>query len=278
MYYQKSFATDLPCLYLVATPIGNLSEMTPRAIETLMNVDVIACEDTRTSGVLLNYFNIKKRLISYHNFNEKESTNGIVELLKEGNSVALISDAGYPLFSDPGTTLVKTVIEHQFPVIPISGSNAAINALVASGLTPQPFYFFGFLHSSMLQRKKQLQKQADLECTLIYYESPHRIQKTLTDMYEIFGERNICIARELTKKHEEFIRGKLSDLLTIDSWRGELVLIVEGKAPEVISQEIIIFELNMLIKAGESKSYAIKKIAKKYDVSKNELYSLMHEQ
>lgn len=277
MHYQKSFQQDLPCLYLVATPIGNLSEMTPRAIETLQNVDVIACEDTRTSGVLLNYFNIKKKLISYHNFNEKESTNGIIELLKQGNKVALISDAGYPLFSDPGTTLVKKVLEHQFPVIPISGSNAAINALVASGIAPQPFYFFGFLNASMLQRQKQLKKHAEYDCTLVYYESPHRIQKTLSDMYAIFGERNICIARELTKKHEEFIRGKLSDFLEISDLKGEIVLIVEGKKEEVISQEIIIFELNMLIQSGESKSYAIKKIAKKYEVSKNELYALVHE-
>lgn len=276
MKKTKSFETEQASLFLVATPIGNLSEMSPRAIEVLNQVDVIACEDTRTSSKLLQYFNIKKKLIAYHNFNEKESSEGILKLLLEGHHVALISDAGYPLLCDPGNTLVRLVITHDFPVIPISGSNAALNALIASGLSVHPFFFFGFLNASSSQRLKQLQKHANLDCTLIYYESPHRIQKTLKDMLTVFGNREICIARELTKKHEEFIRFQLEDYNEIESLKGELVVIVEGKKEEKMIVDEIFLELNQLIETGMNKSSAIKKIAKKYHISKNELYAFIH--
>lgn len=273
---QKSFENNQKSLYLVATPIGNLSEMTPRAIEILNNVDVIACEDTRTSGVLLNYFNIKKRCIAYHNFNEKESANGIIKLLDEGNDIALISDAGYPLLCDPGVELSKRVIESGYNVIPISGSNAALNALVASGISVHPFFFYGFLNANQNHRLKQLEEHKNYDFTLVYYESPHRITKTLKDMYDVFGNRNVCIARELTKKHEEFIRTTLEEALAIESLKGEIVIVVEGKVKETISQEIYLDELNALIDAGEKKSSAIKQIATKYNISKNELYDLIH--
>lgn len=273
---QKSFQNTNPSLYIVATPIGNLSEMTPRAIEILNDVDIIACEDTRTSSVLLHYFNIKKKCISYHNFNEKESANGIVKLLEEGKNIALISDAGYPLLCDPGVELTKRVIEEGYNVIPISGSNAFLNAIVSSGMSVHPFFFFGFLNSNQSQRLKQLKDHSTYSCTLVYYESPHRITKTLKDMYDILGNRKICIAREITKKHEEFIRITLEEALEIQSLKGELVLIVEGKEEEEIHQDIYLNELELLIKNGEKKSSAIKIIAKKYNISKNDLYELIH--
>lgn len=273
---QKSFQNANPSLYIVATPIGNLSEMTPRAIEILNDVDIIACEDTRTSSVLLHYFNIKKKCISYHNFNEKESANGIVKLLKEGKNIALISDAGYPLLCDPGVELTKRVIEEGYNVIPISGSNAFLNALVSSGMSVHPFFFFGFLNSNQSQRLKQLKDHSIYSCTLVYYESPHRITKTLKDMYDVLGNRKICIAREITKKHEEFIRITLEEALEIQSLKGELVLIVEGKEEEEIHQDIYLNELELLIKNGEKKSSAIKIVAKKYNISKNDLYELIH--
>lgn len=273
---QKSFQNDKNSLYIVATPIGNLSEMTPRAIEILNQVDIIACEDTRTSSVLLNYFNIKKKCIAYHNFNEKESTNGIIKLLEEGKNIALISDAGYPLLCDPGVELSKRVIELGYNVIPISGSNAALNALVASGISVHPFFFFGFLNANQNQRLKQLHEHQNYPFTLIYYESPHRITKTLQDMYEVFGNRKVCIARELTKKHEEFIRVTLEQSLEIESLKGEIVIVVEGKEKETLSQDVYLNELNDLILKGEKKSSAIKEIAKKYRISKNDLYDLIH--
>ena len=193
MNRQKSFENDLPTLYLVPTPIGNLNEMSERALEVLNYVDVIACEDTRTSGVLLKHFNISKRLISYQNYNENASSKGIVQLLKEGTKVALISDAGYPLVSDPGQRVVMDVIGAGFNVVPVSGSNAVLNALVASGLIVQPFIFVGFLPPNTNDCVKKLKEYKPYPMTLVFYEAPHRLEKMLKSALEVLGDRKCCV-------------------------------------------------------------------------------------
>lgn len=199
-----------------------------------------------------------------------------MKLLQEGNRIALISDAGYPLLCDPGNTLVRLLVENDYPVIPISGANAALNALVASGLSVHPFLFFGFLNANKSQRVKQLMEHKTYPFTLVYYESPHRIEKTLMDMYEIFGNREICLAREITKKYESFIRFHLSEYQEIKDIKGEIVLIVEGNKEENKIEDVY-FELQSLIETGVSKSQAVKEIAKKYRISKNELYEKIHQ-
>ena len=276
---QKSFEQDKPALYLVATPIGNLSEMTPRAIEILQQVDVIAAEDTRMTMKLLTHFHIHTRCIAHHMHNEKKSAQGLLHLLQEGKSVALVSDAGYPLLSDPGQSAVELIIQADFAVIPISGANAMLNALVASGLAVQPFYFFGFLSSGTSQAQKECEKLKDLDCTLIFYEAPHRIVKTLKLFLEVFGDRKICLARELTKKHEELIRGNISEVLLVaEGCKGEMVLVLEGKVlqKQHPTEEEMIQQVDSLTATGLSVSDAIKQVAKELNVAKNEIYNLVH--
>lgn len=275
MNRQKSFENNQPTLYLVPTPIGNLQEMTPRAIDILKMVDYIACEDTRTSFPLLKHFNIDTKTIAYHNFNEENSCKGIIKLLTEGKNVALISDAGYPLISDPGQVLVNEITKHGFNVVPLSGCNAMLNALVASGLIVHPFVFIGFLDSNTKQKEQMLTKYKDLDMTLIFYEAPHRINKTLVSMLKILGDRKCCLARELTKKHEEFIRGNLSELCALEGLKGEMVIVVEGKYDKPkIDDEQIILALKSELEDGLSKKDAIKKVSKDLSINKNKVYDL----
>ena len=276
---QKSFEEGGPVLYLVPTPVGNLNEMTPRAVEVLNSVDVIACEDTRNSGQLLKHFGIHKRLIACQNFNEESSANGIVKLLEEGNTVALISDAGYPLISDPGQRVVFDVTEAGYRVIPLSGCSAFLNALVASGLVVQPFIFIGFLPSSENDRKKKLVEYAHYPMTLVFYEAPHRIAKTLRDMQEVLGDRRCVFARELTKLHEEFLRGTISQLLeAADDLKGEMVIVMEGcsEQEETYSDETLMKMVEEAMQSGISRSKAVKDVANKTGVSKNRIYALVH--
>lgn len=281
MNRQKSFDEDRPTLFLVATPIGNLDEFTPRAIEVLRSVDIIAAEDTRNTMKLLSHFDIHTRMIAHHQHNEHASAQGLLKLLQEGNSVAVVSDAGYPLISDPGATITQLVIEAGFPVVPISGPNAMLNALVASGLSAQPFLFYGFLKPQEKEQVKELLLLKEYPLTLVFYEAPHRIKKTLERIYTVLGNRRICLARELTKRHEEFIRGTVSEVLEIcDECKGEMVLVIEGNKeekeptqdmPEIQSQ------INRYIEGGLTSKEAIKKVAKEYGISKNELYKEYHD-
>ncbi|MCI5774246.1 MAG: 16S rRNA (cytidine(1402)-2'-O)-methyltransferase [Erysipelotrichaceae bacterium] len=272
---QKSFENQRPTLYLVPTPIGNLQEMTPRSIDILKTVDYIACEDTRTSKPLLQHFGITTKTLAYHNFNEEQSCKGIIKLLAEGHDIALISDAGYPLISDPGQVLVNEVSKQGYNVTPLSGCNAMLNALVASGLIVQPFTFIGFLDSSTSQREKQLMQYREWPMTMIFYEAPHRINKTLDSMLKVLGDRKCCLARELTKKHEEFIRGQLSELVTLEGLKGEMVIVVEGKQEDKqIDDEKIIAMLEEAIAKGSSKKDAIKAISTQLAISKNYVYDL----
>ena len=279
MNRQKSFENGLATLYLVPTPIGNLSEMSPRAVEVLNSVDVIACEDTRTSGTLLKHFEIHARLIAYHNFNEESSSRGIVALLEEGKNVALISDAGYPLINDPGQRVVSDVTEHGFNVVPVSGPSAFLNALVASGLVAQPFLFVGFLPQGNGERKKKLMEYRDYPMTMIFYEAPHRIDRMMESCLEVLGDRKCTLARELTKKHEEFIRGTISEVLSVvEQIRGEMVIVVEGKQKsqqDELSEEQILSMVNGYLGEGMSTKDAIKATVKATGLSKNVVYDLV---
>ncbi|WP_449137182.1 16S rRNA (cytidine(1402)-2'-O)-methyltransferase [Solobacterium moorei] len=280
MNRQKSFENEKPTLYLVPTPIGNLNEMTPRAIDVLNSVDVIACEDTRNSGQLLKHFNISKRLIAYQNFNEASSTKGIINLLSQGNNIALISDAGYPLINDPGQRVVSEVTALGYNVVPISGCSAFLNALVASGLIAQPFIFIGFLPPSTHDCVKKLRLYQSYPMTLIMYEAPHRIEKMLQSCLDVLGDRHICIGRELTKVHEEFIRGTISEILPIASeLKGEMVVVIEGNQDDYekdIDMGQILNMVNTSIESGMSTSAAIKEVAKQTGIPKNQIYDLVH--
>lgn len=280
MRRQKSFENEKPTLFLIPTPIGNLSEMTPRAIEVLQSVDVIACEDTRTSGQLLKHFGIEKRLIAYQNFNEDPSAKGILNLLSQGKNVALISDAGYPLLSDPGQRVVSEASAMGYNVVPLSGCNAALNALVASGLIVQPFLFVGFLPSNQNECAKKLREYRSYPMTLIFYEAPHRIEKMLQTCLEVLGDRRCCIAREVTKIHEEFIRGTLKECVEeVHDLKGEMVVVIEGNQDDYekdVDYSQILKMVDEAMEAGMTTSDAIKEIAKKTGLSKNVIYDLFH--
>ena len=279
MNRQKSFENEKATLYLVPTPIGNLQEMTPRALDILREVSIVAAEDTRNSKKLLMAYGIETPLMSHHEHNQQTSIPKILEHLENGESVAVISDAGYPLVSDPGQKLVQETIDHDFNVVSCSGANAAMNALVASGLSCYHYMFYGFLDSKSSKRKKQL---ADLEYfpyTMIFYEAPHRIEDTLQDMLEVFGNRKMCLARELTKMHEEFIRGTIDEVLrVVSTCKGEMVIIMDGhqKEEEAFDLDWCIDQVNAYIDGGMRTKEAIAIVAKESGCKKNELYEAYH--
>jgi len=218
-------------LYIVSTPIGNLDDITFRAVEVLKSVDLIACEDTRRTLILLEKFNLAKKLVSYYNYNERQRAEELISHLKSGKNIALVSDSGTPGISDPGYILIKRAIEEDIQVIPIPGPTAFVSALVVSGLPMDEFVFVGFLPHKK-GRKTKLQKLAQEERTIILYESQHRLLKTLNEILEIFGDREIAVAKELTKVHEEVFRGKVSEVLnklTPDKIKGEFVIVISGK-------------------------------------------------
>lgn len=265
-------------LYLVATPIGNLEDITLRAIETLQEVDLIAAEDTRHTLKLLNHLEIKKPLISYYKQTEKIKSNILIEKLKEGKNIAIVSDAGTPGISDPGEEIVKNAIENNIKVVPIPGACAAINAIIASGLDTKEFYFVGFLPVNKKEKKEKLEKIKKINSTLIFYEAPHKLINTLEIMLEILGDRKIVLAREITKIHEEFIRENISKILEKNiEPKGEFVLIIE-KSQEKNEQEEFLENLNLdelyvyYEKQGLNKKEIIKKIAKNKNTNKNEIY------
>lgn len=270
-------------LYIVGTPIGNLSDITLRALDTLKNVDIILAEDTRQTLKLLNHFEIEKKLISYHRHNEDDKINQVVTLLDEGKNLALVSDAGMPIISDPGQNLIKYLINNNYEVVVIPGVTALITGIVKSGLDSTRFTFEGFLSINKKQRNARLNSLKNETRTMIFYEAPHKILATLKDMYSILGERNICIARELTKIHEEYIHTTFKeaiDKIEKDGIRGEIVLLIEGineeELKEKIKQEVVNIDSKELVKKyindGISKKDAIKMVAKEKGVTKNEVY------
>lgn len=265
-------------LYLVATPIGNLEDITLRAINVLKNVDLIAAEDTRHTLKLLNHLEISKPMISCHRHNENEKSNKIIEKLKEGKNIAIVSDAGTPGISDPGEEVVKEAIKENIQIIPIPGACAAINALIVSGIDTKEFYFLGFLPLNKKLRKEKFEEIKKSEKTIIIYEAPHKMKNTLQDLKDVINNRKIVLSRELTKIHEEFIRKNINELLdNIDNLKGEMILIIEGNKKEKNEEN----ELNFLSieehykyyeKQGYDKKEIIKKIAKDRNVNKNEIY------
>lgn len=276
------------CLYLVATPIGNLEDMTVRALRILKEVDVIAAEDTRNTKKLCHYFDIQTPLVSYHEHNLEQGGEKLLGYLREGKSVALVSDAGLPCISDPGADIVVKAIEEDFAVVPIPGANAALTALIASGITPQPFYFFGFLNRHKKERRQQLEKLAKREETIIFYEAPHRLKETLKDLELILGNRKIVLARELTKKFEEFLRGTISEAVqwvSENEIRGEFCVIIEGNLNGEIEEEqeaywtslSLVEHVDYLIEEKQMNSKeAIKEVAKLRGLAKRDVYQEYH--
>lgn len=276
-----NYESNKPLLYLVPTPIGNMQEVSPRMLEVLSSVDLIACEDTRVTGKLLSILGFKKELVSIREHNEVSESQNIVKKILEGTKVAYMSDAGYPCISDPGSKLVKICLENGINVAPISGPNAALNALVASGLCEDHFYFHGFLAAKDSVKIDELKSLAQRKETLIFYEAPHRIQKTLEVMYEVLGNRKACIARELTKKHEEFIRGNLEELCKIDpeTLIGEMVIVIEGSNGEekpIVGDAELIKMVKSLVESGMSTKDAIKKVSEITKINKNTVYKIFH--
>jgi len=263
-------------LYIVSTPIGNLEDFTLRALRVLKEVDVIAAEDTRHSRKLLTHYGISKPLISYWSESEKTKTSDILKRLHSGQSVALISDAGTPGISDPGAILIRKAIEENIRVISIPGPSALIAALSISGLRAEEFIFVGFLPTKKSQRRKVLEELKLEPKTLVFYEAPHRILDTLSDMEEIFAERMAAVIKEITKIHEEVLRGGIPELRSIlekTVISGEYVIILEGKtARERPTTNDIILEIRSLMKKGLGRKEAVKKIAEAYGLSKKELY------
>ena len=277
MKIQKSYIDDGSVLYLVPTPIGNYEDMTFRSVETLKNVNYIFCEDTRVTKVLLSHFNILTPLKNYHIFNEDVVSDEIINLLKEGRNIALVSDAGLPCISDPGYLVASLAIKEGFKVISLPGASASLTALTASGLPCDKFYFNGFLNSRQSQRIKDLNNLKDKKETLIIYEAPHRIHETLKDMYDVLGNRRIVIARELTKRFEEYTRGTLEELQKEElNLKGEMVLIVEGASIESDVLELnnlsVLEHFNHYINQGIDEKEALKKVAKDRNVSKSDIY------
>ena len=247
-------------LVIVATPIGNLSDISARALEALRNADLIACEDTRQTLKLLNHYGIQKPLASYHDFNEEKKAAELGGKIREGLKVALVSDAGTPGISDPGYRLVRYCREESLPVFSIPGPNAAVTALAASGLPSDEFFFAGFLPSKKTARREKLQELRAVRATLIFYEAPHRIEGTLTDLLEVLGDREVCIARELTKIHEEFVFGRLSEIRSSVKPLGEFVIVVRGSGGEE--------------RPPAARPLTREQVLKTLGISRNELYDL----
>ena len=278
MIRNKSFENNKPLIYLIATPIGNLGEMSKRALDVIQEMDVIAAEDTRNTYSLLSHFGIKKELFSLREHNEIEASEHLLRLVKNGKKVAYVSDAGYPGISDPGYLLVKKAREDGIAVSTVSGSCAFINALVASGLPTDHFYFYGFLSKKGNEGKKALENLIDRPETLIFYESPHQIEETIKLLFSVFGDRNCVIARELTKLNEEYISGTLSELVNLDfkTIKGEIVLVLQGKNAEneLINDEKIQEKLRFYMSLGVTEKAAIQIAVEELKVPKNRVYKL----
>lgn len=276
---EQNTNTGYGTLYLCATPIGNLEDMTPRALRMLQEADIIAAEDTRHTLQLLNHFGIKGRLVRYDEHSKEKQGAYLLEQLVEGKSIALVSDAGFPGIADPGEALAHDAIERGVRVVPVPGANAALCALIASGLPTYPFFFGGFLPKSKRNRREQLELWAHIPATMILYEAPHRIVEVLKDILECWGDRPLAAARELTKLHEEFYRGSVSGCLAWleeNSPRGEFCLVLgagDGRSAAEEEQLEPLDEVKKLMSEGVDKKSALAQVAKKRKIPKRELYN-----
>ena len=274
---QKSY-DDSASLYLIPTPIGNLDDITVRALKTLETVDFILCEDTRETGKLLSKYNIKKKLVSCHEFNEEKIKSNVVDELRNGKNIGLVTDQGTPIISDPGYIIAREVINNGLNVISLPGATAFVPALTSSGISPSPFIFYGFLNAKNSKQKSELETLKNLKYTMIIYESVHRIKDTLKNMLEVLGDRNISINREISKIHEEICRGKISELIDlVDDMKGEFVIIVEGNTNVVDFSNLTVVEhIKLYLDDGMSEKDAIKLVAKERNVAKSIIYKEYH--
>jgi len=274
---QKSY-DDSASLYLIPTPIGNLDDITVRALKTLETVDFILCEDTRETGKLLSKYNIKKKLVSCHEFNEEKIKSNVVDELRNGKNIGLVTDQGTPIISDPGYIIAREVINNGLNVISLPGATAFVPALTSSGISPSPFIFYGFLNAKNSKQKSELETLKNLKYTMIFYESVHRIKDTLKNMLEVLGDRNISINREISKIHEEICRGKISELIDlVDDMKGEFVIIVEGNTNVVDFSNLTVVEhIKLYLDDGMSEKDAIKLVAKERNVAKSIIYKEYH--
>ncbi|OQB63929.1 MAG: Ribosomal RNA small subunit methyltransferase I [Tenericutes bacterium ADurb.Bin140] len=280
MKRQKSFANDNAKLYIVSTPIGNLEDITLRAINTLKTVDLIYCEDTRNTVKLLNHYDIKTKMKSFHLFNENEITSEVIGQIKNGLNIALVSDAGSPCISDPGWILVSEAIRNDIDVIVVPGVVAGITALVASGLSTERFTFYGFLSSKQKKRTEELKELKNRTETVILYEAPHRIKATLEDIDAIMPERQIVLARELTKKFEEYSRGTAREILEeLDVVKGEMVIVLEGNKETEKDEELINLSIEehyrFYLDQGMDSKTALKQVATDRGIPKRDIYQTM---
>lgn len=275
---QRSY-DDRASLYLIPTPIGNLDDITIRALNTLKMVDVILCEDTRDTGILLKNYNISKRLISCHEFNENKIIDEVVEMLRKGLNIGLVTDQGTPIISDPGYIISNGVISAGFNVISLPGATAFVPALTMSGLEPSPFLFYGFLSSKNSKQISELKSLKDYKFTMIFYESVHRILNTLNNMLEVFGDREIAIARELSKIYEEIVRDKISNVIPLVlKMKGEFVIVVSGNKEKVDYSNLDILEhVKIYLDDGINEKDAIKIVAKERNVAKSVIYKEYHD-
>ena len=276
---QKSYDGS-NSVYLIPTPIGNFDDITLRTIETLKLVDVLFCEDTRITKQMLNRLEINKKLISSNDHNEESTKNLAIKYLNEGLNIGIVTDRGTPIISDPGYKVVEEVIKHGYNVIPLPGANALIPALIASGVNPAPFMFYGFLNSKNSKIEKELENLKKYPVTIIYYEAPHRIIEMLESIRKVCGERRISVSREISKLYEEIYRGTVSEVieeLQKEEIRGEFVVVVEGNSEEVSFDSMSIEEhVNMYIEEGLSEKDALKKVAKDRNTTKSEIYKIYH--
>ena len=285
MQIQRSFKDqrETGTLFLVPTPIGNRDDMSYRMIQTLKEVDLIAAEDTRNTGLLLKHFEIRTPQISFHEHNAMEKIPDLLAHLESGKNVAQVSDAGLPSISDPGHDLVKAAIEREIPVVAVPGPSAGITGLIASGLAPQPHIFYGFLPRKEGQQKAFFQEKRDYPETQIFYESPHRVRATLQNMLAVYGDRPVVLVRELTKIYEEYTRGTIAELVAYleeNPLKGECLLIVEGASEQETNLEEVdlIQEIDLLVQSGIKKNQAIKQVAKQFGLQKSDLYARYHQE
>ena len=285
MQIQRSFKDqrETGTLFLVPTPIGNRDDMSYRMIQTLKEVDLIAAEDTRNTGLLLKHFEIRTPQVSFHEHNAMEKIPDLLAHLESGKNVAQVSDAGLPSISDPGHDLVKAAIEREIPVVAVPGPSAGITGLIASGLAPQPHIFYGFLPRKEGQQKAFFQEKRDYPETQIFYESPHRVRATLQNMLAVYGDRPVVLVRELTKIYEEYTRGTIAELVAYleeNPLKGECLLIVEGASEQEANLEEVdlIQEIDLLVQSGMKKNQAIKQVAKQFGLQKSDLYARYHQE
>lgn len=274
---QKSYDGS-PTVYLIPTPIGNMEDITLRALHTLEMVDVIFSEDTRVTSILLNHYQIHKKLISSHQYNEAKNSTKLLSYLEQGKNVGIVSDRGTPVISDPGYELARYAIAHGYHVVGLPGPTALIPALITSGITPMPFLFYGFLNSKDSKRRKEIENLKKIPATLIFYEAPHRLQKTLQDLLKILGNRHVSISREISKKYEEIYRETLENISgQVVDIKGEIVIIVEGNFQGETHDNLTIIEhIDLFLRDGLSVKDAIKQVAHERGIPKNEVYQAYH--